>query len=526
MGDPITTSPDGLTGDDPGAVAVSVSTYDAVPYSVSAFPQSHPDRLATIARLFGVPATDPQDCRVLELGCAAGGNLIPMAISCPRSQFLGVDLSQVQIADGVSMVSQLEIGNVDLRQCSILDVDDSFGHFDYILVHGVYSWVPPQVQRKILDICRDNLAPRGVAYVSYNAYPGWHARAAVREMLWYHTQHIGDPAQRVLQAKALLTFLTTSVPVEDGGYSALLRQELALLLNVSETYLLHEHLEEFNEPLYFHQFVQRAADCGLQYLGEAHLSSMMPGHFSTKVEELLRKMSGNLLQMEQYMDFLRNRMFRQTLLCHANVPVNFALRPDALRGFRIASSAKSVAEAPDLQGNSAVQFKAQLSRSLTTSDPIMKCAMAQLAAAWPASIEFETLLDQARSLAGRHSPDDAPQLASRLLNCYASGLVECSLSPPVFTTTVSEKPVAAPYVRLRAECGSTLTNLRLEGVTIDGPSRHVLRHLDGQHDRAALHTLVADWCRNHNHTSVTSERIETFLAKLLPAFAKAALLIA
>src|SRR5690349_9400177 len=80
------------------------STYDQVPYSVSAFPQTRPDRLATIATLFGMSPRDPNQCRVLELGCASGGNLIPMALASPRSQFVGVDLSVRQITDGKAVV--------------------------------------------------------------------------------------------------------------------------------------------------------------------------------------------------------------------------------------------------------------------------------------------------------------------------------------------------------------------------------------------------------------------------------------
>src|SRR5687768_17974910 len=75
------------------------SSYDAVPYSVGAFPQTRPDRLATVAKLFGMRPAPPSRCRVLELGCAAGGNLIPMALADNASDFVGIDLSARQIAD-------------------------------------------------------------------------------------------------------------------------------------------------------------------------------------------------------------------------------------------------------------------------------------------------------------------------------------------------------------------------------------------------------------------------------------------
>src|SRR5258706_1300498 len=224
------------------------SSYDAVPYSVGAFPQTRPDRLATIATLFGLNPTHPARCRVLELGCAAGGNIIPMALADPQSQFVGIDLSTRQIDDARATASELGLRNIDLQAMSITDIPADFGQFDYILCHGVYSWVPPEVQQKILEVCSKHLSPQGVAYVSYNCYPGWHARGAIREMLWYHTEQYPDPAVRIRAARGLLAFLVKAAPAGagDGGYSSLIRHELALLLMTPDTYLLHEHLEEFN----------------------------------------------------------------------------------------------------------------------------------------------------------------------------------------------------------------------------------------------------------------------------------------
>src|SRR5262245_55529309 len=152
------------------------NSYDEVPYESHPFAQTHPDHLATVATLFGMRPAPVARCRVPELGCASGGNLIPMAEQLPQSQFLGVDLSARQVDDGRRVLGPLGLTNVELRHASILDVDDGYGPFDYVLCHGVYSWVPPAVQDKILDVCAHNLAPQGVGYISYNTYPGWHMR--------------------------------------------------------------------------------------------------------------------------------------------------------------------------------------------------------------------------------------------------------------------------------------------------------------------------------------------------------------
>ena len=179
-------------------------TYDEVPYDSLPVPGSHPDRLSTVARLPGmdVPAVDVS--RVLELGCAGGGNLIPMAIGLPRAQFTGVDLSPVQVADGETVIRALQLSNVKLVAASVMDIDESFGEFDYIIAHGIYSWVPNAVQEKILDICQRNLAPRGVAYVSYNTLPGWRTRGMIRDLMRYHALQFETAGERVPQARAML----------------------------------------------------------------------------------------------------------------------------------------------------------------------------------------------------------------------------------------------------------------------------------------------------------------------------------
>src|SRR5262245_10234755 len=122
------------------------NTYDEMPYDSYPYIQTHPSRLAVIATLFGMNPPAVEKCRVLELGCASGGNLIPMAEMLPASEFVGVDLSGRQIADGQRIVDALGLSNITLRHASILDVDESYGPFDYVICHGVFSWVPDQVR--------------------------------------------------------------------------------------------------------------------------------------------------------------------------------------------------------------------------------------------------------------------------------------------------------------------------------------------------------------------------------------------
>jgi cyclopropane fatty-acyl-phospholipid synthase-like methyltransferase len=69
------------------------TVYDVVRYPGHAFPQTHPDRLAALAVLFGLDAPPPAGCRLLEIGCGDGGNLLPMAVGLPHATVVGFDTS-------------------------------------------------------------------------------------------------------------------------------------------------------------------------------------------------------------------------------------------------------------------------------------------------------------------------------------------------------------------------------------------------------------------------------------------------
>lgn len=292
----------------------SLASYDAIPYPSRPIRHSHPCRLATLPHLFGLEPTHPGKARVLELGCAAGGNLLPMAQDLPESEFFGVDLSARQIEAGQTRLARLarlagaSLNNVTLEHRSIADVTDGLGVLDYIICHGVYSWVPREIQDRILEIGRRQLSPHGVLYVSYNTQPGWRLRGAVREMMQFHTNAFKDPREKIAQARSLLKFLAESAESVGEAYPTLLREEAKLLDKQSDAYLFHEHLEADNEPLYFTEFVERANLAGLSYLAEAEFAMMLSDNFGKAAAGALAE--APLLRQEQYMDFLRARTFQ------------------------------------------------------------------------------------------------------------------------------------------------------------------------------------------------------------------------
>jgi methyltransferase-like protein len=478
----------------------TVNSYDQVPYPSHPFYQTHPDRLATVASLFGLQPPAPERSRVLELGCASGGNLIPLALTMPQSRFVGVDLSGRQIVDGRATVSALGLTNIDLLERSILEVGADLGEFDYILCHGVFSWVPRAVQEKILEICAGRLAGNGVAYVSYNTYPGWHMHGMIRDIMHYHSSHFPDPGMRVGQARAMLDFLVRTVPAEGNPYGMLLKQVVEDLRGRSDAYLLHEHLDNVNDPIYFHQFVERAAQYGLQYLGEAELYSMIPTHLPTEATQILNRLAGDAVHLQQYLDFLRNTRFRQSLLCRKELTLDRVRRPERLFGFLISSQAQASSVATDLRPGVNEIFRTP-SGSLTSATPLIKAAMTHLAMVAPRALPFMDLLESSRGrllAAGFEEPNeieaDRNSLAGTLLEGYlTTTLVDLHTWQPSFATAPSQRPLASALARLQATGSTTVTNVLHRRVGLHKMHQHLIRYLDGTRDCQALsEALVAE----------------------------------
>jgi Predicted methyltransferase regulatory domain/Methyltransferase domain len=452
------------------------SPYDVVPYPGHPFAQTHPDRLATLGTLFRIDPPAPDACRVLELGCGDAGNLAPMALALPGTRVLGVDASERAIDRGRELVDALGLANATLEAAPIEELDLQPGSFDYVIAHGVYSWVEEQVRDRLLWLCRHALSPRGIAYVSYNALPGGRLSGALRDMLVFHTAGLDDPDERIEQARALLRYLITSW-TDGHEFGAIMRRHAERLLERGEQTLFHDELAAVNQPVYFHEFVAHAERHGLQYLAEADFFEMQMGVLPDEVSDELLQIE-DTVRREQYLDFIKGRMFRQTLLCRAEIELDRSPQPLVLESLAVSSPAERV-DGSEREGR--VTFQGPAGSKLTTDHPLVIRALTEVAHSWPAAVWVRELIPADASEADRAA------LCGALLRSYAGNLVQLHALPPPLTTVVSERPEASPLARLQAGSGELVTNLRHTSVRIeDELGRRLVRLLDGTRDRAEL----------------------------------------
>lgn len=307
---------------EPSEISYIKNSYDDLMYESSAFPQTAINNLEARARMMGLKPAAAAKAKVLELGCSMGGNIITQALYYPDAEFVGIDLSGRQVAQGNAIIEKMGLKNVRLEEKDILTVDESFGKFDYIIVHGIWSWVPDAVKDKIFSICRNNLTEHGIAYISYNVYPGWKRQEQLREIMYFSGRDVLEEplearTRKGLDAlKALAEILENDKGLGGGGKLPAIQK----ILNQNTYYVAHEYMEIFNDPIYVNGFIEWANRHRLAYIGDTdlHVSfvSWMAEHTR---ERILALAGGDYIAKEFYSDILSDRQFRRSLLCREEV---------------------------------------------------------------------------------------------------------------------------------------------------------------------------------------------------------------
>lgn len=466
------------------------NVYDSVPYPSLAFLQTHPDRLAVMGTLFGMTPVPVERCRVLEIACGDGSNLIPMAYGLPKSEFVGIDLAAVPVEFAQERIRRVGLHNVRIEKMDLMEVDADFGEFDYIIAHGVYAWVPKPVQAKILAICRANLTPNGVAFISYNTQPAGHVREILREMMGFHERHAGGSKNSVKTGREFLEVILKATDAR-SPWRAVLQEEVRLMHGRDEKVLYHDDLAECFLPVSFGEFAQRAKDCGLQFLTEAHLSDVLEPELAEGASESLKQIAaGDVIAFQQYLDFARYRRFRQTLLCHAELRLRREGVVARARKLRVASPLRAGAEQPD----GSVEFtNFRGPGSLTTNNPTIITVVRRLEEIWPHAESFEELVGAILPLVPDSEQIEAVEgLAQTILKLAGNTMADLRTYDPPLAQGISEKPKASLLARIMGQEGGMLTTLLHTHLNIeDEQGRKFLQLLDGTRDRLALTDAIA-----------------------------------
>jgi SAM-dependent methyltransferase len=462
--------------------------YDKVVYPSVIFSQTHPDRLAAIAALHGLEAPPLATARILEIGGGDGLNLLAMAHGWPDARFLSFDFSREATARGKAMLASSGLRNIRIELGDILDAArDLSAEFDYVIAHGVYSWVPHHVREALMIIIGRVLSPHGIAFVSYNAMPGGGLRATIRSMLLHATAGIIDPEARVAAARAFLADYAVSRP-NDRPIVAGMRTVAAPMVRKLPSSIFHDELADNFHPQALVDVVAAAQQNGLAFLNDASPQMMADGLPEEDWED------ARVVAEAQASDNQAMCFFHETLLVRASRSIKRSPDLDRVRQLYATGVARRLGtERFETRGDEFV-----------VRDPVLADVLESLSKAHPRRILIGDF-------------DLADEAIVALLKLYAVDAVELYANPARGAISAGPYPATSPFALAILRAGNEhVYTLDHRTMILDQPGpRAFLALLDGTRDRAAL---AQDWAASAYGHEVD---VDTALAN----FAEACLLI-
>jgi len=520
----------------------SPTAYDRVLYPATVYPETHPDRLAAVGTLRGMQPARVNRCRVLELGCGTGENLIALAFNFPSSEFIGLDSARHPVALGQDAIAKLGLTNLQLHPLDLCEANqERFESFDYIIAHGLYSWVPPFARERILAVCRELMTPQGIAYVSYNAYPGNHLRDLARGIIRFHTARCESPSEKVERARAILRFLAES-RLTPNAYVTALRAELERVAKQRDEVFFHDDLGEINQAFYFHEFIAAAHRHDLRFVGEASPDDLYPESLTPEVVSKLGDLEKEEeIIREQYKDFVLGRSFRRTLLCRKEVELAPAFLGERTATLHASCDATLVEWNEDVDARGAL-FRRASGAELRIDQELVAAALRHLCSEWPCAVAFEVVLERARcefpnSTERTSLEEPTALLADAWLRAYQSGFIQLHVIPPRVANKVSEHPECSALARYQLGRSEVATSQLHKRVRFEDPlSRDVAQLLDGTRDLEGITQTVVESIRKgqaevrENKMVVTepdriAKLIEQQVREVMTALAREGLLI-
>lgn len=472
---------------------------------------SNPFYLRTLSKLVGMDAAPLVSAKILELGCASGGNILPFALKYPDSHTIGIDLSNNLIAIGNEMKLSLNLSNIDLICCDILDVDTSFGTFDYIIVHDVFSRVSEEVRDKILTICKENLNENGLAYISYNTLPGWNNLATIREFALYHSNNFEEIPEKINQIRLLFDFVKEAVKESDSAYAKLIFETSELLQDKPDFSIVHDFLQTYNKAFYFSAFVEEVNKVGLQYVVDAEITKMYIHNYVSIISDKLGGIE-DVVRMEQYLDFITNRAFRQTILCHDHRRINRKISMDHLVDYYFKMNlSSSLDEESDKEAIFYLNNNPE--DTITTNNPMLK-AIFEVLSENNGYLSFHDVA----SLSNNKLPEiNLSEIESQakvsLMGLFLKGKIDVRADFIHTTSHEMDAPKVWEYVTAQALYlkQKVVTNLYFESVQLSLFEYYLVRYMDGNNTKEVIISKMLDHFKNgdlissYRGTKVTSD---------------------
>ncbi len=478
-----------------------ISDYDKVPYKGAIIPNSYPGHLA-LCSLWHNGRHSPLQCfHLTELGCGDGANLLPIAFYHPDSTFIGIDNAESGLSRAREGARQIGLHNIQFIQKDICKIEQAeIVQSDYIIAHGLYSWVSDDIREAILQFCRNGLAPTGLAFISYNAQPGWASRGLVRNILLRSASvqqaAIEDKATKAIE---VATELLQAMPSRDYAYAVLLTEELERVRDGKPFYIFHEYLEEYNEGFWLRDFVEHARQDDLDYVCDAQFSQW-EGQVPKELKHSLSQAGLDPVEQEETADLLCNRYFHASILCRGDVsgdvPGESMSHPTLFEQVSIASSLSADSDPFDLTEGVVELFIGSHGQEITLDASIVKAAVILLAAQWPLGMHLNNLYQQTSRLLSEHEhnvlEDAQSQLTEELITLFEAGVIDLRLQQPDYNRGLPEYPKLHALARYEIGHRDALTTPYHLPISLNDQFLEVVRFMDGNKSTKEIKALFGE----------------------------------
>lgn len=286
-----------------------------VPYPTFVHRQAMPVWLSTLVNFQGLKSPNiTKPYRYLELGCAMGIHLHLTAAANPRGHFVGIDFNAQQLLVAKEGLEVTEIDNIEFIQASFetflsLEIEP----FDFIVTHGVWSWISKDNQEIMVNIINKLLKPNGVLYCSYMSHPGATTLIPVQKLMAEMSRNLnGDSATKAVQSLNLVRKLgLTNTGLFEKVPS--LNQDLFELAQEKPNYIAHDFLSEHWQPQHSADMIRQFGKIGLSYIaGAGIIENLDVLTLPNEVQKLIKTLPLVPLQ-ETVKDIARHTLQRQDI---------------------------------------------------------------------------------------------------------------------------------------------------------------------------------------------------------------------
>lgn len=474
----------------------AAASYEAIPYLGSAVPSACPDAIAVRAAWCGGSVSPVRGVRVAELGCGDGANLLPLAFYDRSSSYVGIDASPGHLDRARAVAQRIGLQNVDwvLRDVRNLGPTDC-GPYDFVIAHGIYSWVPEDARDAILRFCASSLTTSGYAYISFNSQPGWATRRVVREAL-LRSRGVREAGlgHRATKAIGVAAEFIEDLPSRDYAFAVLLEEELKRVHHAEPFYVAHEYLAEVNEGFWLGDFVERACRHGLRYVGDAQFCRP-EGQVPVGLMARLAARGLTRVEQEETVDLLCNRNFHMSLLCRTDAPRGRFAADCLPEELHVATSLRALSQTFDLTDGVVERFIGEKGVNIEVDESIVKAALVSLALQWPHGMQLGPVYEQAVKLLRSHGcglqKGACTSLQTALVKLFEKGEVDFRFVEPTHVTTAPQYPQAHSLARFEAEAGKMLTTAYHVPLALQSDARAFVCALNGSHSHQELRQTFA-----------------------------------